>query len=54
MYADLARFLLTQLHLDSLIGKRAPKAIYTTLQKLPTRSNVYDHAYKDAIERIGG
>jgi hypothetical protein len=54
MHADLARFLLAQLHLDSLIGKRAPKAIRTTLQKLPTGSDAYDHAYKDAMERIGG
>jgi len=50
----LARFLLAQLHLDSLIGKRTPKAICTTLQKLLTRSDVYDYAYKDAMERIGG
>ena len=46
--------MLAQLHLDSLIGKRAPKAIRTALEKLPTGSKAYDHAYKDAMERIEG
>jgi len=41
------RFLLAQL--NSLIGKRSPKA---TLKKLPAGSEAYDHAYNDAMERI--
>lgn len=53
-YANLARFLLAQLHLDSLIGKKSPKAIWTALKKLPTGSKAYDHVYKNAIERIEG
>jgi hypothetical protein len=32
----------------------APKAIRTTLQKLPTGSDAYDHAYRNAMERIRG
>ncbi|KAI9774450.1 MAG: hypothetical protein M1839_001733 [Geoglossum umbratile] len=47
-------FLLAQLHLDSLIGKRSPRAIQNALEKLPTGSEGYDHAYKDAMERIKG
>ncbi|KAH7176210.1 hypothetical protein EDB81DRAFT_33562, partial [Dactylonectria macrodidyma] len=47
-------FLLAQLHLDSLIGKRSPKAIRTALAKLPTGSEAYDHAYQSAMERIKG
>ncbi|OBT51264.1 hypothetical protein VE04_08627 [Pseudogymnoascus sp. 24MN13] len=47
-------FLLAQLHLESLIGKRSPKAIKTALGKLPTGSEAYDFAYKEAMERIEG
>ena len=50
----LFRFLLAQLHLDSLIGKRSPKAVRTALKKLPTGSEAYDQAYKEAMERIEG
>jgi hypothetical protein len=50
----MCRFLLAQLHLDSLIGKRTPRAIRTALKMLPTGSNAYDRAYKDAMERIEG
>ncbi len=50
----MARFLLAQLHLDSLIGKRAPKAVRTALKKLPKGSDAYDRAYDEAMERIGG
>jgi hypothetical protein len=46
------RFLLAKLHLDSLTGKKSPKAIRTKLKKLPTGSGAYDHAYNDAMERI--
>ncbi|CZR63705.1 uncharacterized protein PAC_13602 [Phialocephala subalpina] len=47
-------FLLAQLHLESLIGKRSPKAVQTALKNLATGSTAYNHAYKDAIERING
>ncbi|KUJ21851.1 uncharacterized protein LY89DRAFT_729351, partial [Mollisia scopiformis] len=47
-------FLLAQLHLESLAGKRAPKAIRTALKNLATGSGAYDHAYEDAMERING
>ncbi|PNY26502.1 Ankyrin repeat domain-containing protein 50 [Tolypocladium capitatum] len=47
-------FLLAQLHLHSLIGKRSPKAVRTALKSLATGSNAYDEAYNDAIERIEG
>lgn len=48
------RFLLAQLHFDSLIGKPSPKAIRNALEKLPKGSNVYDHAYCAAMDRIEG
>jgi ankyrin repeat protein len=48
------RFLLAQLHFDSLKGNTSPKAIRATLVKLPTRSKAYNYAYNDAIERIEG
>ncbi|CZR68455.1 related to 2-5A-dependent ribonuclease [Phialocephala subalpina] len=47
-------FLHAQLHLDSLIGKRSPQAVRNALAKLPTGSDAYDHACKDAMERIKG
>jgi len=50
----LFRFLLAQLHLRSLTGKRSPKAMKTALRELPAGSEVYDHAYKEAMERIEG
>jgi ankyrin repeat protein len=54
MTLKLHRFLLAQLHLDSLKGKRSPKAVRTALKNLPTGSEAYDYAYKDAMERIEG
>jgi len=51
-HANSIRFLLAQLHLDSLTGKRAPKAIRAALKNLTTGYGAYDHAYKDAIGRI--
>ncbi|KAF2182154.1 hypothetical protein K469DRAFT_752251 [Zopfia rhizophila CBS 207.26] len=47
-------FLLAQLHLDSLKGKKSRKAIYVALKNLPTGSKAYNYAYKDAMERIEG
>jgi ankyrin repeat protein len=46
--------LLAQLHFDSLIGIRSPKAIHTTLGKLATGNNAYDFAYNEAMGRIEG
>lgn len=45
-------FLLAQLHFGSLIGKKSPKVVRAALKKLPTGSETYDYAYKDAMERI--
>jgi hypothetical protein len=53
-HANSIRFLLAQLHLDSLTGKRAPKAIRATLKNLTIGYGAYDHAYEDAIGRING
>ncbi|KAK6506061.1 hypothetical protein TWF506_010985 [Arthrobotrys conoides] len=47
-------FLLAQLHLDSLVGKRSPRAIKNALSNLPKGSGAYDQAYDDAMERIEG
>ncbi|KAF4630324.1 hypothetical protein G7Y89_g7821 [Cudoniella acicularis] len=47
-------FLLAQLHLDSLKGKRSPKAIRTALTKLASGTDAYDQAYNEAMERIEG
>jgi ankyrin repeat protein len=48
------RFLLAQLHLNSLIGKKSPKALRAALEKLPSGSEAYDRAYKRAMKRIEG
>ncbi|OBT84412.1 hypothetical protein VE02_07114 [Pseudogymnoascus sp. 03VT05] len=45
-------FLLAQLHLETLIGKRSPKAIRAALEKLPTGSEAYDYAYKEAMRPL--
>ncbi|KAH8786634.1 hypothetical protein BGZ57DRAFT_817784, partial [Hyaloscypha finlandica] len=45
-------FLLAQLHLESLTGKRSPKALRAALKSLATGSGAYDYAYEDAMERI--
>ncbi|KAM7220562.1 Ankyrin repeat-containing domain protein [Rhypophila decipiens] len=45
-------FLLAQLHLDSLVGKKSPKALRAALARLPSGSQAYEHAYKDAMTRI--
>ncbi|MCJ1284853.1 hypothetical protein MMC26_004190 [Xylographa opegraphella] len=52
--ADLNRFLLAQLHIHSLKGKRAPTAVRDALKKLPTGTEAYDYAYSDAMKRIEG
>ena len=38
--------------MDSLRGKRSPKAVRLALQKLPTGSEAYHQAYEGAMERI--
>jgi hypothetical protein len=53
-HANSTRFLLAQLYLESLTGKRSPKAVQIALKNLVTGSAAYDHAYKDAMERING
>ncbi|KAI3554913.1 ankyrin repeat protein [Colletotrichum abscissum] len=45
-------FLLAQLHLDSLQGKRSAKAVKEALGKLSSGSEAYDVAYEKAMERI--
>jgi hypothetical protein len=45
-------FSLAQLHLDSLIGKRSPKAIDAALYKVAIGSEVYDYIYDDTMRRI--
>ncbi|KAK4167279.1 ankyrin repeat-containing domain protein [Cladorrhinum sp. PSN259] len=45
-------FLLAQLHLKALTGKRSPKAFRQALEKIATRSGGYDAAYNDVMERI--
>ena len=46
------RFLLAYLYMESLFEQRSMKTIRTTLQYLPNRSDAYDKAYSDALERI--
>ncbi|KAI7759639.1 hypothetical protein LZL87_014225 [Fusarium oxysporum] len=46
------RFLLAQLHRESLIDNMSVKAIRSALLKLPSGSDAYDYAYETAIERI--
>jgi ankyrin repeat protein len=48
----LCRFLLAQLHLDSLEDKTTRKAITQALERLPKGLDVLDLAYKDAMERV--
>ncbi|KAF4470808.1 Ankyrin repeat domain-containing 50 [Fusarium albosuccineum] len=47
-------FLLAQLHLDSLMAKRSPKAMKIALKRLPVGYEAYDVAYDTAMERIQG
>lgn len=48
------RFLLAQLFLDSLSGKRSERAIKRELEELATGSQTYDTAYDKAMQRIEG
>jgi ankyrin repeat protein len=51
-HTNVCRFLLAQLHLGSLKGKRSPKAVRAALAKLPSGSEAYDDAYRSAMDRI--
>lgn len=51
----LARFLIAQLHLDSLRGKRTLNAVLNAIKDLPTGagvSNAYNYAYDEVMGRI--
>ncbi|KAF5506983.1 hypothetical protein CGCA056_v013023 [Colletotrichum aenigma] len=47
-------FLLAQLYLDSLQGKRSAKSIKEALRKFSSGHTAYDIAYEEAMERIEG
>ncbi|CAG8889738.1 unnamed protein product [Penicillium egyptiacum] len=47
-------FLLAQLYLNSLVGKRSPKAIRSALKDISSGTKQYDSAYHDAMKRIEG
>lgn len=49
-----ARFLLAQLHLDSLTDKTTTRRVTRALEKLPKGSDALGLAYKEAIQRIQG
>jgi hypothetical protein len=46
------RFLLAQLHLDSLIDKTTPRAIRRALEQLPKGSDAINRVYEEAMQRI--
>ena len=48
------RFLLARLHTDSLLDKRTPKEVKSTLANLPKGLAALDHAYSEAVHRIEG
>ena len=50
--ANRNRFLLAQLHLDSLTDRTSIKDVKQVLARLPTGSDAYDKAYEEAMERI--
>jgi hypothetical protein len=47
-----SKFLLAQLHLDSLIKKRSSKTIKASLERLPKGSEIYNQVYGEAMKRI--
>src|ERR1700734_373497 len=51
---DYARFLLTRLHVDSLLDKDTKKKVRTALMKLSKGDEALNQAYDEAIERIEG
>ncbi|CAG7985687.1 unnamed protein product [Penicillium nalgiovense] len=47
-------FLLAQLYLNPLVGKRSPKAIRSALKDISSSTKQYDSAYSNAMKRIQG
>ncbi|KAH7128264.1 hypothetical protein B0J11DRAFT_524487 [Dendryphion nanum] len=47
-------FLLARLHMDSLLDKRTPREVKSTLATLSRGSTALDDAYEDALARIKG
>ncbi|KAF3012972.1 hypothetical protein E8E14_004221 [Neopestalotiopsis sp. 37M] len=47
-------FLLAKLHLDSLKGKKSPRALRQTLNTLAKGNDAYDEAYQNTMLRISG
>ena len=52
LLTDQARFLLAQLHIDSLRDKTSTKLIKKALEALPKGSNALDGAYRGAMQRV--
>ncbi|KAF4158277.1 hypothetical protein CNMCM6936_005011 [Aspergillus lentulus] len=47
-------FLLAQLHFDSIKSKKSMKKVREAIKHLPKGAEAYNHAYKDAMQRIEG
>ncbi|GFF66045.1 conserved hypothetical protein [Aspergillus lentulus] len=47
-------FLLAQLHFDSIKSKKSTKKVREAIKNLPKGAEAYNHAYKDAMQRIEG
>ena len=54
MKATDGMFLLAYFHLNSLIGKKSPRAVRSALTQLPFGSDAYDLTYHKVMERIDG
>ena len=52
LLTDRARFLLAQLHMDSLRDKTSSKLIRKALEVLPKGSDALDLAYHGAMQRV--
>lgn len=53
-FSQYRKFLLAQLHLGSLSGKRSERAIKRELEELARSSQTYDIAYDKAMKSIEG
>ncbi|KAK6202220.1 hypothetical protein LQW54_008932 [Pestalotiopsis sp. IQ-011] len=53
-YRNQSKFLLAQLHMDSLVDTTTIRSVRTALQRLGRGTNAYGSAYDDAMERING
>ncbi|GFF43165.1 isoform 2 of serine/threonine-protein phosphatase 6 regulatory ankyrin repeat subunit A [Aspergillus udagawae] len=47
-------FLLAQLHFDSIKSKKSIRKVREAINSLPKGAEAYNHAYKDAVQRIEG